>query len=90
MSEAPSDSAAQPVVYVLVGDCNLSLALGEEATQPLQPEHADWKSVWQVHATTAARGGDLISVKGAVGHDLWIPGASQPREEQHVEAVPVV
>ena len=37
--EAPSDSAAQPVVYVLVGDCNLSRDLAEEAIQPLQPQN---------------------------------------------------
>ena len=70
MSDAPSDSAAQPVVYVLVGDCNLSPEKAEEATQPLQPEHADWKSVWQVHATTAAQGRGLIFVKGADAHSF--------------------
>ena len=49
-SQAPSDSAAQPVVYVLVGDCNLSLELAEEATQPMQHQNPDWRTVWQVHA----------------------------------------
>ena len=33
--------AAQPVVYVLVGDCNLSRDLAEEAIQPLQPQNPD-------------------------------------------------
>ena len=73
MANAPSDSAAQPVVYVLVGDCNLSRELAEEATQALQPEPADWKSVWHVHATTAALGGDLIFVKGANAHSFDLP-----------------
>ena len=41
LKEAPSDSAAQPVVYVLVGDCNLSRDLAEEAIQPLQPQNPD-------------------------------------------------
>ena len=35
MANAPSDSAAQPVVYVLVGDCNLSKEAAEEAIQEL-------------------------------------------------------
>ena len=69
-SQAPSDSAAQPVVYVLVGDCNLSLELAEEATQPMQHQNPDWRTVWQVHASTAARGGDLIFVKGADAHSF--------------------
>ena len=64
-SDAPSDSATQPVVQVLVGDCNLSKGQGEEATQPMQPEEGDWRTVWQVHATKTARGGDLIFVNGA-------------------------
>ena len=64
-SEAPSDSATQPVVLVLLGDCNLPRDLAEEATQPMQPDDPHWRTVWQVHTTTAARSGDLIFVRGA-------------------------
>ena len=57
-SDTQSDSATQPVVQVLVGDCNLTREQGEEATQPIQPENQTWRTVWQVHATTAERSGD--------------------------------
>ena len=81
MSDAPSDSAAQPVVYVLVGDCNLSKEAAEEATQELQPdEPADWKSVWHVHATTAALSGDLIFVKGALAKSFDLPFGRSHRD----------
>ena len=40
-AEAPTDSAAQPVVLVLVGDCNLFPEQAEEATQTLQPVDAE-------------------------------------------------
>ena len=33
---AETDSATQPVVQVLVGDCNLTLENAEEAVQPMQ------------------------------------------------------
>ena len=72
-SDAPSDSATQPVVLVLVGDCNLVRETAEEAIQPMQPEEPNWRTVWQVHTTTAARGGDLIFVKGAYARSFDLP-----------------
>ena len=80
MANAPSDSAAQPVVYVLVGDCNLSKEAAEEATQELQPEHPDWQSVWHVHATAAKLSGDLIFVKGAIARSFDLPFGRSHRD----------
>ena len=59
-----------------------------QATQPLQPEDADWKSVWHVHATKAGKGGDLILVKGANAQSFELPfGVSHedrgPRNDDH-------
>ena len=72
-SEVPFDSTTQPVVLVLVGDCNLLKEAAEEATQPLQPEKPDWRTVWHVHTTKAAKGGDLIFVKGAHARSFDLP-----------------
>jgi len=80
MANAPSDSAAQPVVYVLVGDCNLSKEAAEEAIQELQPEHPDWQSVWHVHATAAKLSGDLIFVKGAIARSFDLPFGRSHRD----------
>ena len=87
-NEALVDSATQPVVLVLVGDCNLVKEKAEEATQPLQPEVDDWQSVWHVHCTKAGKGGDLIFVKGAHARSFELPfGVSHkdrgPRNDNH-------
>ena len=79
-TEAPNDSAAQPVVLVLVGDCNLSLDEAEEATQTVQPEDADWRTVWHVHATSEQKGGDLIFVKGAHAKSFDLPFGASHRD----------
>ena len=55
----------QPIVYVLVGDCNLEKDEGEEATQPLQQHEGAWSDDWHVHGTQAQKGGDILFVKGA-------------------------
>ena len=34
----------------------------DEAIQPVQPLYGNWRTVWQVHATTKGRIGDLIFV----------------------------
>ena len=52
-TDAPCDSASQPVVLMLVWDCNLSLEKAEEATQPMQPEDPDRRTVWQVQGANA-------------------------------------
>ena len=51
-SVAPTDSATQPVVKVLVGDCNLKAEQAQEVTYLLQPPVPTWRTVWHVHATT--------------------------------------
>ena len=71
--EAQVDSATQPVVIVLVGDCNLSKDLAEEATQAVQPLVHNWRTAWHVHATAAGNGGDLIFVKGANASSFELP-----------------
>ena len=73
-SDAPSDSATQPVVLVLVGDCNLSRGLAEDATQEMQP------AVWHVHATTEELSGDLIFVKGACAENFDLPFGRSHRD----------
>jgi hypothetical protein len=71
------DDAFQHVARLLVGDCNLRQAEGEEAVQPLQPDDARWDNVWHVHSTLAARGGDILFVKGANSDFFELPvGAS--------------
>ena len=70
---APPDSATQPVVKVLVGDCNLTRELAEEATQPLQPADQNYRTVWQVHATSFGESGDLILVQGANARMFDLP-----------------
>ena len=72
-NEALVDSATQPVVLVLVGDCNLVKQTAEKATHPLQPEDDDWRTVWHVHPTEAGKGGDLIFVKGAHARSFELP-----------------
>ena len=42
-TDAPSDSATQSVVQVLVGDCNLNPEMAEEAIQPMQPAYPCWR-----------------------------------------------
>ena len=79
-SEVPVDSATQPIVRVLVGDCNLSKETAEAATQPMQPEEPNWRTVWQVHATTAALSGDLIFVKGAHAKSFDLPFGASHRD----------
>ena len=79
-SEAPNDSAAQPVVLVLVGDCNLLPEQAEEATQTLQPVEGDWRTVWQVHPTTKRLSGDLIFVKGAHASSFDLPFGCSHRD----------
>lgn len=71
--EEPSDSATQPVVMVLVGDCNLSKEQAEEATQAIQPPDPNWRTVWQVHATAAGKCGDVLFVKGANAYSFDLP-----------------
>ena len=72
-SEVPVDSATQPIVPVLGGACYLSKQTAEEATQPMQPEEPNWRTVWQEHATTATLSGDLIFVKGAHAKSFDLP-----------------
>ena len=72
-SNASSDTATQPVVQVLVGDCNLTPEKAKEAAQPLQPADANRQTVWQVHATDAALPGDLMFVKGAHAMSFDLP-----------------
>ena len=73
-SDAPSDSATQPVVQVLVGDCNLTLENAQEAVQPMQPRMiVKWNTVWTVHTTDAGRSGDVIFVKGANAKSFDLP-----------------
>ena len=83
-SEVPFDSTTQPVVLVLVGDCNLSIEPAEDATLPLQPHEtgneSNWRTVWQVHTTTAALSGDLIFVKGANAMSFDLPFGSSERK----------
>ena len=64
-SQAPPDRAEAPVVKVVVGDCNLNQHQVEEMIQAMQPAEGNWRTVWQVHPTSAGLGGDLIIVKGA-------------------------
>ena len=73
--ETPIDSATQPVVLVLVGDCNLDVETAEEAVQPLQPAPADanYRTVWCVHNTEDSQSGDLIFVKGAYAWCFDLP-----------------
>ena len=79
-SDVPSDSATQPVVLVLVGDCILSRQLAEDATQKMQPKVPGWRTVWHVHATTAELSGDLIFVKGALAKSFDIPFGKSHRD----------
>ena len=87
-NEALHDSATQPVVLALVGDCNLEKSDAEEATGPLQPEGENFETVWHVHRTKAGKGGDLIFVRGAHAQSFELPfGFSHkdrgPRKDQH-------
>ena len=72
-NEALVDSATQPIVLVLVGDCNLVKETAMQATQPLQPEVDDFLSVWHVHRTEAGKSGDLMFVKGAHADIFELP-----------------
>ncbi len=71
---SPTDSATQPVVQVLVGDCNLTLEIADEAVQPMQPPvMGKWNTVWTVHTTGAGQSGDVIFVKGAHAESFDLP-----------------
>ena len=72
-SQAPSDSAAQPVVLVLLGDCNLTKDLAESAIQPMQTEVDHWRTVWHAHATSFGKSGDVMIVKGAHAMSFDLP-----------------
>ena len=84
--EAPPNSATQPVVKVLLGDCNLQKDKATEGIQSEQPPHpADWRTVWQVLTTSAGLGGDLMFVKGAhaVSFDLPFGFSHRDRGVRH-------
>ena len=69
----PHDTATQPVVRVLVGDCSLTKDHAEEAVQALQPTAPHWRTVWQVHETSFGQSGDLMFVKGAHAFTFDLP-----------------
>ena len=86
-----TDSATQPVVLVLLGDCQLTLTLAEQGIQQCQPDdmtEEDYRAPWHVHATHAGLGGDLVFVKGAHAQSFDLPfGRSWPdrgtRNDEH-------
>ncbi len=59
------ERAAQPVVLVLVGDCNLTATEASTGISVLPPEDPEWTTMWHVHATRFGVSGDLTFVKGA-------------------------
>ena len=79
-THAPIDRAAQPVVKVLVRDCNLKKEQAEELLQTLQPPEATWRTVWQVHGTTWGLSGDVIFVKGAKAMSFDLPFGKNHRD----------
>ena len=71
---SPTDSATQPVVQVLVGDCNLTFENALEAVEPMQPRMiVEWRTVWTVYTTGAGQSGDVIFVKGAHAESFDLP-----------------
>ena len=59
--ESPTDSATQPVVQVLVGNCSLC---------PEEAEDIEWRTHWHVHTTGAGQSEGVIFVKGAHTHSF--------------------